>query len=191
MDKRRQQTLSSLTLQGKDAPATQSLISRILDFSLHQQPQDLQHREIILITDSLQLSENSEIHRRVSQAPEALLILNLEDIELIRFAGEAHLPIQWFSARDPRELAGPLLDHYRGAYWKAKEGQLVYQNDFDHEVYTLKHLLPNETQEGTRLAAAICVSRALGIKSEVVQDYLNNQTRPQQEALNPDLSISL
>jgi hypothetical protein len=102
-----------------------------------------------------------------------ILILNLESLELVRASNEYHGPIRWFSQIDPRKLVGPLLDHYRGTYFRAYRRELIYSSDTDTEVYSLS---PNIEMTGA-LAAAVCAAREAGIPQKEVALYLAPQSK--------------
>jgi hypothetical protein len=101
------------------------------------------------------------------------LILNLESLELVRASNEHPGAIRWFSQTDPRELVGPLLDHYRGTYFRGYRRELIYSSDTDTEIYSLS---PNIEMTGA-LAAAICAAREAGVPKSEVALHLAPQTK--------------
>lgn len=101
------------------------------------------------------------------------LILNLESLELVRASNEHHGAIRWFSQTDPRELVGPLLDHYRGTYFRAYRRELIYSSDTDTEIYSLR---PNLEMTGA-LAAAVCAARESGVPQQEVALHLAPQSK--------------
>lgn len=97
------------------------------------------------------------------------LVLNLENLHLVRLSNDYAGEIRWFSQRDPRELLGPLLDHYRGTYYRKHLNQLVYSSDQDLEVYDL----PKAIALDSTLLASVCAAREAGIKSGTIRAQLS------------------
>jgi hypothetical protein len=170
-------SMNALSLLGKEASTIQSFIQQIIFQRLSQKPLEPKYPKIVVVSDSSAF-ENQELQHTLSLTREGLVILNLEDSELIRVASETPLPVQWFSTKDPKDLAGNLLDHYQGTYWNIARGQIIYQSDSHLETFVAPSLVKSNTRENGSLAAAICASRALGIRPETIQAYFNTQIRP-------------
>ena len=97
------------------------------------------------------------------------LVLNLGSLDLVRLSNDHSGNIRWFCERDPRELVGPMLDHYRGTYYRKHLNQLVYSSDQDLEIYDL----PKAIDQDSTLLAAVCAAREAGIKAETIRAQLS------------------
>ena len=113
------------------------------------------------------------------------LVLNLESLDLVRLSNHHTGDIRWFCQKDPRELVGPLLDHFRGTFYRTHLNQLVYSSDQDLEIYDL----PLGIQQDSTLLAAVCAAREAGIKAETIRSQLRQAaeglTRLQTGATSP------
>ena len=94
------------------------------------------------------------------------LVLSLESLDLVHLSNDHIGNIRWFCQRDPRELVGPLLDHYRGTYYR--KHQLVFSSDQDLEIYDL----PKAMEQDSTLLAAVCAAREAGINAETIRAQL-------------------
>ena len=115
------------------------------------------------------------------------LVLNLESINLVRLSNQHNGPIRWICMRDPRELVGPILDHFRGTYYLKQANQIVYSGDQDFESYRLLQ----GTQVTSQLLAFVCASRESGMTYEAVQAKIQEFSKPsERENFNEQLEAN-
>lgn len=98
-------------------------------------------------------------------AKSSTAVFNLEDIELVRFANRYTGNIRWFCKRDPRNLIGPLLDHYRGTYYREDLKQIVYSGSDELEFYDV----PGNCTVTEDLLAALCAAREAGVPAHAIK----------------------
>lgn len=151
----------SVSLAGKLAPGVKEILDTLVsEFRIPEKAR----RPICVLTDSTAVDEGSvsELEARAGS-----VLLNLEDIELVRLSGRLPLtPIRWVSSRDPRELLGPLVDQYEGAYYRRlPDLQLVYSTRDRIEIFAL----PPAASRSLELATAVAIALELGVPASTLK----------------------
>ena len=110
--------------------------------------------------------------RRLPLWQQQQLVLNLEEIELVRYSGQHAGSLAWISAEDPRRLAGPLLDLYEGAYLRCGGPELVCSGPRMLEVYPMPAAGNDGPEQILALLAAVWAARIRGVPEAGVRRWL-------------------
>jgi len=123
---------------------------------------------VLVLDDSGNLSNKAE--RLTTSGFKKKVILNLEDLSLVRISSQIPHEIFWLSTTDPVHRLGVLIDGFQGAYFRGEEVVVSLGNEFSLFAFPeVSSLAPSF--KNIALAGALC-AKLYGLTDEEIQQRL-------------------
>jgi hypothetical protein len=100
--------------------------------------------------------------------PGTKLFVNLDSVRGVRTASSHVGEVRWFSTHDPHGMAGSLIDHFRGAYFRSESREVIYSGERSTESYRV----PAGVEISEAIIAAVCVARESGATEAQVRSLI-------------------